>query len=278
MSFSTLRNRTIAKIANKPLFRLLAEREGLKDTPKRVIEAYREWFAGYDECRAQELSRVFEDVNGYDDIVMLKKIDVESHCEHHIAPIAFKGGADEAMAAAKRDMDFVRPEPTAFLAAAEDSIDRAVMEKTREAVVVPARFGWSDVGSWSALWDLGEKDALGNVSQHLARVGHGKQVVRLVPAEPGPAQVVADVRRLPFGDASFDWVMADPPYAESYAEQLYGTGAVYPRPAHILREAARGATNTMYPLLDCVRAYATIGEMCDALREVWGEYQEQAII
>jgi len=41
-----------------------------------------------------------------------------------------------------------------------------------------------------------------------------------------------------------------------------------------LREAARGATNTMYPLLDCVRAYATVGEMCDALREVWGEYEE----
>jgi methylmalonyl-CoA mutase N-terminal domain/subunit len=41
-----------------------------------------------------------------------------------------------------------------------------------------------------------------------------------------------------------------------------------------LQEAARGADNTMYPLLDCVRAYATVGEMCDALREVWGEYEE----
>ena len=41
-----------------------------------------------------------------------------------------------------------------------------------------------------------------------------------------------------------------------------------------LKEAARGADNTMYPLLDCVRAYATVGEMCDALREVWGEYEE----
>ena len=41
-----------------------------------------------------------------------------------------------------------------------------------------------------------------------------------------------------------------------------------------LKEAARGAANTMYPLLDCVRAYATVGEMCDALREVWGEYEE----
>lgn len=51
--------------------------------------------------------------------------------------------------------------------------------------------------------------------------------------------VVADCRALPFAAASFDWVMADPPYAESYAEQLYGTGSVYPRPGHIMREAAR---------------------------------------
>ena len=61
-------------------------REGLIDTPKRVVDAYREWFRGYDECPKDELSRVFEDVQGYHDIVMLKKIDVESHCEHHMAP------------------------------------------------------------------------------------------------------------------------------------------------------------------------------------------------
>jgi len=45
-----------------------------------------------------------------------------------------------------------------------------------------------------------------------------------------------------------------------------------------LREAARGGANTMYPLLDCARAYATVGEMCDALREVWGEYEEVPLI
>jgi mannose-1-phosphate guanylyltransferase/mannose-1-phosphate guanylyltransferase/mannose-6-phosphate isomerase len=80
-----------------------------------------------------------------------------------------------AMAAAKRDMDFVRPDPAAFSAVPEDSIDRAVMERTRDAVVVPAKFGWSDVGSWSALWQLGAKDALGNVSQGdvMARDSHG---------------------------------------------------------------------------------------------------------
>ena len=55
------------------------------------------------------------------------------------------------------------------------SIDRAVMEKTRDAAVVPARFGWSDVGSWSALWTLGAKDERGNVSQGdvMARDSHG---------------------------------------------------------------------------------------------------------
>ena len=66
------------------------DREGLKDTPKRVVDAYREWFKGYDDCPADELSRVFEDVGGYEDIVMLKKIDVESHCEHHMAPFLGK--------------------------------------------------------------------------------------------------------------------------------------------------------------------------------------------
>jgi len=84
-------------------------------------------------------------------------------------------GVARAMAAAQRDMDFVRPERAAFLAVPDDSIDRAVMEKTRDAVVVPAKFGWSDVGSWSALWALGAKDALGNVSHGdvLARESQG---------------------------------------------------------------------------------------------------------
>jgi mannose-1-phosphate guanylyltransferase / mannose-6-phosphate isomerase len=70
-----------------------------------------------------------------------------------------------AMSGAQRDVDFVRPGREAFLAVPDDSIDRAVMERTRDAVVVPAKFTWSDVGSWSALWELGAKDAVGNVSQ-----------------------------------------------------------------------------------------------------------------
>jgi len=65
-------------------------REGLLDTPKRVVKAYREWFKGYDEDPVEYLSRTFDDVQGYDDIVMLKNIDVESHCEHHMAPFIGK--------------------------------------------------------------------------------------------------------------------------------------------------------------------------------------------
>lgn len=61
-------------------------REGLIDTPKRVVNAYREWFRGYDMDAGAELERVFEDVSGYDDMVILREIDVESHCEHHMAP------------------------------------------------------------------------------------------------------------------------------------------------------------------------------------------------
>ncbi|MGF1462299.1 MAG: GTP cyclohydrolase I FolE [Maricaulaceae bacterium] len=61
-------------------------REGLIDTPRRVVDAYGEWFSGYNADPVKELSRTFEDVSGYDDIVMLREMDVKSHCEHHIAP------------------------------------------------------------------------------------------------------------------------------------------------------------------------------------------------
>ena len=66
-------------------------REGVIDTPKRVVDAYAEWFSGYHADPAKELDRTFEDVQGYDDIVMLRDIEVESHCEHHMA--AFLGKA-----------------------------------------------------------------------------------------------------------------------------------------------------------------------------------------
>ena len=65
-------------------------REGLIDTPKRVVDAYGDWFQGYDADASKELSRTFEDVQGYDDMVMLREIEVESHCEHHMAPFLGK--------------------------------------------------------------------------------------------------------------------------------------------------------------------------------------------
>ncbi|MES2835739.1 MAG: GTP cyclohydrolase I FolE [Pseudomonadota bacterium] len=66
------------------------DREGLKDTPKRVVDAYAEWFEGYDADPGKELSRTFEEVQGYDDMVLLRDIEVESHCEHHMAPFLGK--------------------------------------------------------------------------------------------------------------------------------------------------------------------------------------------
>jgi GTP cyclohydrolase I len=66
------------------------EREGLKDTPKRVAKAFREMFGGYDMCPAEELGRTFEEVAGYDDLVLVKDISFFSHCEHHMVPIIGK--------------------------------------------------------------------------------------------------------------------------------------------------------------------------------------------
>ncbi|VVT17437.1 GTP cyclohydrolase I FolE [Erythrobacter sp. EC-HK427] len=65
-------------------------REGLLDTPKRVARAWKEYCQGYDEDPAVHLSRVFEEVGGYDEIVLLKDIPFHSHCEHHMAPIIGK--------------------------------------------------------------------------------------------------------------------------------------------------------------------------------------------
>ena len=65
-------------------------REGLIDTPRRVVDAYGDWFQGYEADVAKELSRTFEEVEGYDDMVMLRDIEVESHCEHHMAPFLGK--------------------------------------------------------------------------------------------------------------------------------------------------------------------------------------------
>jgi GTP cyclohydrolase IA len=66
------------------------EREGLHDTPGRVARAFREYYRGYTEDPAAHLSRTFEEVGGYDEIVLLRDIPFQSHCEHHMAPIIGK--------------------------------------------------------------------------------------------------------------------------------------------------------------------------------------------
>jgi GTP cyclohydrolase I len=66
------------------------DREGLLDTPKRVARAWREYARGYAEDPAVHLARTFEEVGGYDEIVLLKDIPFQSHCEHHLAPIIGK--------------------------------------------------------------------------------------------------------------------------------------------------------------------------------------------
>jgi GTP cyclohydrolase IA len=62
-------------------------REGLLETPARVAKAFEDWFSGYDQDPEEYLTRTFEEIEGYDDMVILRDIRFESHCEHHLAPI-----------------------------------------------------------------------------------------------------------------------------------------------------------------------------------------------
>jgi GTP cyclohydrolase I len=83
-------SRSEAEAAVRTLIRWAGDdpkREGLLGTPGRVARAYEEWFAGYFEDPREYLKRTFEEVGGYDEIVLLRDIRFESHCEHHIAPI-----------------------------------------------------------------------------------------------------------------------------------------------------------------------------------------------
>jgi GTP cyclohydrolase I len=66
------------------------KREGLRETPKRVVNAYRDWYSGYAVEPRDYLRRTFEEVAGYDEMVVLRDIEFESHCEHHMAPIIGK--------------------------------------------------------------------------------------------------------------------------------------------------------------------------------------------
>ena len=79
-----------AEEAFRTILRWIGEnpnREGLLETPKRVTKAYKEYFKGYNQEITSELLKTFGDVNGYDDMVLQKNISVQSHCEHHMAPI-----------------------------------------------------------------------------------------------------------------------------------------------------------------------------------------------
>ncbi|MFM7344474.1 MAG: GTP cyclohydrolase I FolE [Tagaea sp.] len=76
------------------------DREGLLGTPERVVRAYEEWFAGYGEDPVELLARTFEETDGYDEMVVLRDVRFESHCEHHIAPII--GTVNVAYLPAKR--------------------------------------------------------------------------------------------------------------------------------------------------------------------------------
>lgn len=66
------------------------QREGLVDTPRRVALAYEDWFSGYKDDPVRYLRRTFEEVDGYDEMIVLRNIEFESHCEHHMAPIIGK--------------------------------------------------------------------------------------------------------------------------------------------------------------------------------------------
>lgn len=86
-------SREQAEEAVRTLLRYAGEdpaREGLLDTPRRVVEAYGDWFSGYALDPEDYLKRTFEEVAGYDEMIVLRDIEYESHCEHHMAPIIGK--------------------------------------------------------------------------------------------------------------------------------------------------------------------------------------------
>ena len=86
-------SREQAEDAVRTLIRWVGEeptRDGLRDTPRRVVRAWEDWFAGYADDPVELLQRTFEEVDGYDEMILLRDIRFESHCEHHIAPIIGK--------------------------------------------------------------------------------------------------------------------------------------------------------------------------------------------
>jgi GTP cyclohydrolase I len=79
-----------AESAFREILRWIGEdpdRDGLRETPKRLVRAFREYFCGYDEEPEEVLRKTFEEVEGYDEMIVLRSVSFESHCEHHVAPI-----------------------------------------------------------------------------------------------------------------------------------------------------------------------------------------------
>lgn len=90
MNSSEKPSRDEAEAAVRTLLRWSGDdpaREGLLDTPRRVVDAYGDWFSGYETCPKSYMERTFEEVAGYDELIVLRDIEFESHCEHHMAPI-----------------------------------------------------------------------------------------------------------------------------------------------------------------------------------------------
>jgi mannose-1-phosphate guanylyltransferase/mannose-6-phosphate isomerase len=111
-----------------------------------------------------ETARKYLAEGGYDwnaGIFMFRADAILEEMRQHCPEIVARAG--EAVIKGVRDLDFLRLDPASFGACPSDSIDYAVMEHTSAAAVVPVDMGWSDIGSWSALWEVGEKDEAGNV-------------------------------------------------------------------------------------------------------------------
>ncbi|HKB73258.1 MAG TPA: mannose-1-phosphate guanylyltransferase/mannose-6-phosphate isomerase [Burkholderiales bacterium] len=130
---------------------------------------------------------------------------------------------EQAWANRRQDLEFIRLGREQFLACPAEAIDRAVMEQTRRAAVVPADFEWSDVGSWEALWKVGKKDGLGNVTRgdaHLqdtrdSYVWSGSRLVctlgvkGLLVVETDDAVIVGDRSRAQDVKSIVDWLAAE---------------------------------------------------------------------
>ncbi|MEZ5530458.1 MAG: mannose-1-phosphate guanylyltransferase/mannose-6-phosphate isomerase, partial [Porticoccaceae bacterium] len=128
----------------------------LEDGPARVVDSFV-------EKPSRETAEAYLAEGGYfwnSGMFMFRAGQFLEELGNHRPDIL--SACSRAMADASSDVDFVRPDREAFLNCPEESIDYAVMEKTHSAVVVPMDCGWSDVGSWSALWEVSEKDVQGN--------------------------------------------------------------------------------------------------------------------